>query len=697
MNILIFLAIFFIFNINLLSMEPPKAKKIEHITEIHGIKLIDNYFWLRDRNNPEVIKYLEDENNYADYILSDTKAIQEKLYNEIISRIKQTDMGVPKKIDNYYYYYKINKGQNYYIFCRKKDNLNNKEEILLDENKLAKGKNYFDVGFISVSPNHELMAYGVDYKGDEKYTIFIKNLKTKKLLSKTIKNASTDFQWANDSKTFYYTTLSEINQADKVWKHILGQKNKEDELVYTEKDERYFLNLSKSNDKSIITINLSSKDETEVWYIDANNPDKPKLIKEREKELKYTVESYNDQFVIITNKNAPEFKIVTVSKNNPDINNWVDFMPYNEEITIRNVQIYKNYWALQYSEDGLEKLKIYNTQSKTFYNVDFPEEDYYFYFYDNNEYNENKIRISYTSLKTPNQIFDYDMKERKFQLLKEQEVLGNYNKYDYETKRIFATAKDGKKVPISLIYKKGLQLNGENPTLLYSYGSYGYSTNPYFSSVRLSLLDRGFVFALAHIRGGSEYGYRWYKDGKMKNKMNTFTDFIACAEELISRKYTNPEKLVIEGGSAGGLLMGAVTNMRPDLFKLVLAHVPFVDVINTMLDSTIPLTVAEYQEWGNPNIKEDFDYMYRYSPYDNVKKTNYPNMLVRAGLNDPRVSYWEPAKWVAKLRELKTDNNYLILITNMASGHGGSSGRYEKYKEIAVDYAFIFKVLGIKD
>lgn len=674
---------------------PPKAKKVLKTTKIHGYELKDNYFWLRNKENPEVINYLKAENEYADAFMSDTKETQQKLYDEILSRIKQTDLSVPVKIDNYYYYSKTVEGKNYPIMCRKEGNLSSKEEVILDENILSEGKSYFDLGFSAISPNHKLLAYSIDTVGNENYTIYIKNLETGELLTDIIENAASGFEWALDNETFFYTTLNDVNQANKVWRHKLNS-NKSDELVYEEKDNEYFLDLDRTKDRTTITIMLASKDESEIWVIDAKNPSKePKLIKKRATQFEYYIESWKGDYLIVTNDNAINFKVMRVAKSNPSYENWYDFIPYNENVKISSVEPFENYLVVHKRENGLNSMDVINFEKRKHYTVKFPEKVYTYYSMGNPDFNSDKIRISYASLLTPNTVYDYYFDTRDFELLKQSEVLGGYDKDKYESIRIFAKAKDGKEIPISLVYKKGLQLDGNNPTILYSYGSYGYATDPYFSSIRLSYLNRGFVYAIAHIRGGGEYGDIWYRDGKMLNKMNTFTDFIACAEKLIEEKYTNNNKLVIQGGSAGGLLMGAVTNMRPDLFKLVLAEVPFVDVINTMMDPTIPLTVAEYKEWGNPNDKQYFDYMMSYSPYDNIQEKNYPNLLVRAGLNDPRVAYWEPAKYVAKLRDMKKDNNTLLFVTNMDSGHGGSSGRYDKYKEIAFDMSYIFKILGI--
>jgi oligopeptidase B len=698
-----------IFNIFILSIilvqmavsenlpSPPKAAKIIQEIKIHGKTLTDNYYWLRDKTNPEVINYLKNENDYAAKVMSGTKEIQEKFYNEMVSRIQETDLSVPVKEDDYFYYSRSEKGKQYSIHCRKKGNLAAQEEILIDENILAESKVYFDLGNYDISPDHNLIAYSIDTTGYETFTIYFKDLRTGKLLADEIKKSSSGFEWANDNKTFYYTTLNDVQQADKVWKHVLGQ-SQPDELIYQEKDNAYFLSLYKTKDKSTILISLGSKDESELWLIDANKPEqKPSLLKKRSKNFEYYLESHGDSYFIWTNDKAINFKIMTVLKSNPAYQNWKEFLPYNENIKINSIEPFKNYLVIHERAGGFTKMKIYHFSDKSVQYIDFPEKVYSYYSNSNPDFNSDKIRITYTSLITPSTVFDIDMISKKFELLKETPVLGGYDKTKYESLQIFATAKDGTKIPISLVYKKGLKKTGNNPALLYAYGSYGFSMDTYFSSNRLSLLDRGFIYAIAHIRGGGELGEMWYKNGKMLKKKNTFTDFISCAEKLIKNKYTDKDHLVIEGGSAGGLLMGAVNNIRPDLFKVVIAEVPFVDVINTMMDPTIPLTVAEYNEWGNPSTKKYFDYMLSYSPYNNVTAKNYPNILVRAGLSDPRVAFWEPAKWTAKLRDLKIDNNTLILVTNMDAGHGGASGRYSRLKDIAYDYAFMFKMLGIKE
>jgi oligopeptidase B len=667
----------------------PLANKKPHKSTIHG---------MRRKDAPEVIKYLKAENKYAEQKMKDTSVIQEKIYKEIISRIQETDLSVPVKRDEYYYYSRTVQGLQYPIYCRRKGSMDAPEQIILDHNLLAEGKQYFQIGSISVSPNHEIVAYTSDSEGYETYTINFKVIDCEEILPDKIENASDDIEWANDNKTIFYSTLSDIQQADKVWKHVLDEPIETDKLVYHELDSAYFLSIDKTKDKSTILISLMSKDESEVWVIPTDEADAmPQLIRTREPKIQYYLESYLDDYLIVTNDEALNFKIVKAPKKHPYKDNWVDFLPYNENIKISSIEPYKDYLVINERSAGLSRIRIYNMRSSEQHYIPFPEETYSCYSNDLPDFNSDTMRFTYSSFITPKSVFDYNMRDGKLILLKETAVMGNYDKNNYITKRLFAKSHDGVLIPISIVHQSNIELSGTNPTLLTGYGSYGMSNDPSFSHTYLSLLERGFVIAIAHIRGGGENGEQWYLDGKMLNKRNTFSDFISCAEYLINNKYTHPEKLVIRGGSAGGLLIGAVLNLRPELFKSALAIVPFVDVLNTMLDASIPLTVAEYSEWGNPEQKEYFDYISSYSPYDNVKKMDYPNILIRAGLNDPRVHYWEPAKWNAKLKEFKTDNNLLLLVTEMDSGHGGSSGRYSKFKEIAFDYAFILKTLGISE
>ncbi len=680
------------------SKSYPVANKVSHKNTVHGVEITDEYFWMRRKDDPEVIKYLKAENKYAEQKMKDTSELQAKIYDEIISRIQETDLSVPVKRDDYYYYSRTVQGLQYPIYCRRKGSMDAPEQVILDHNQLAEGKQYLQIGSIAVTPNHKIVAYSIDTEGYETYSINFKVIDTDEILLDKIENASDDIEWANDNKTLFYSTLNDIQQADKVWKHVLGDPIDTDKLIYHELDNAYFLSIDKTKDKSTILITLMSKDESEVWVIPANEANTmPQLIRAREPNIQYYLESYLDDYLIVTNDKALNFKIVKAPKSLVQKENWADFLPYDENIRITNIEPYRGYLVINERSAGLSKIRIYNMLSSEQHYIQFPDETYSCDSNDLPDFNSDTMRFTYSSFITPKTVFDYDMSGRQLTLLKETTVLGNYDKNEYLTKRLFAKAQDGALIPISIVHRSNFELSGDNPTLLVGYGSYGITNDPSFSHTYLSLLERGFVIAIAHIRGGGENGEQWYLDGKMMKKRNTFTDFISCSEYLINEKYTSPDKLVIKGGSAGGLLIGAVLNLRPELFKSALAIVPFVDVLNTMLDATIPLTVAEYSEWGNPEQKDYFDYISSYSPYDNVKKMDYPNILIRAGLNDPRVHYWEPAKWNAKLKEFKTDNNLLLLVTEMDSGHGGSSGRYSKFKEIAFDYAFILETLRISE
>jgi oligopeptidase B len=696
---LLLLSLIFSFYSTLIAqgVAPPVAQKIPKVDTVNGEVRVDNYYWIRERDNPEVTAYLEAENKYTASMMKDTEELQEKLFKEMVSRIKETDLSVPEKIDDYYYYTRTEEGKQYNIYCRKKGSLRAEEEILLDVNELSKGYDYFYIGVYKVSPDHQLLAYSVDTSGAENYTLYVKNLNSGELLKDVIPNTYYSVEWANDNMTLFYNILDEAQRPYKLFRHKLGTEPKDDVLVYHEKDDAYYLDLKKSKSKDYIFINLGSMVTTEVRYLDANNPEGDfKLIHPRQHEMEYYVEHHGDDFYILTNDNAKNFKLMRVPVENPSKENWVEVIPHSESVKIDDMELFKDHLVVYERENGLKKIRITNLTSDQTHYVEFLEPVYTLWQANNPDFNTNLLRFNYSSLIVPRSVFDYNMDTKIRELKKQYEVLGGYNPSLYQSERIFAKAEDGTMVPISLVYKKGMIKDGKNPLFLYGYGAYGSSSEPYFSSNRLSLLDRGFIYAIAHVRGGGEMGRYWYEDGKLLHKRNTFTDFIACAEHLIAQKYTSREKLVMAGGSAGGLLMGAVTNMRPDLFKAVIAEVPFVDVINTMLDPSIPLTVIEYEEWGNPHQKGYYDYMRTYSPYDNVAPKDYPNILITAGLNDPRVAYWEPAKWTAKLRALKTDNHLLLLKVNMGAGHGGASGRYDYLKEIAFDYAFVFKVLGIK-
>jgi oligopeptidase B len=659
---------------------------------------MDNYHWLREREDPEVISYLEAENAYTKATMKHTEPLQEKLYQEIKGRIKETDLSVPAKDGDYYYYSRTFEGKQYRTYCRKKGSLEAEEEVLLDINELAEGYDYFRIGPMARSPDHQLLAYGVDTSGSEVYTIRVKDLTTGQLLPDEIRNAYYSLQWANDSRTLFYTTLDDAKRPYKLYRHVLGTDADEDVLVHHEKDNIYSVRLGKTRSKKYLMLYLRAMMTTEVRFLEADDPTGTfKIVHPREHGHEYNVSHHGDVFYIVTNDNAINFKLMRVPVVDPAKANWSEVIPHRPEVRLQYVSIFKDHMVVHEREGGLRRLRIRRLADGVEHYLDFPEPVYTVYGGTNLEFDTNLFRFQYSSLITPRSVFDYDMDARTRELKKQQEVLGGYDPADYESERLSAKAPDGKDVPISLVYRKGMKRDGSHPMLLYGYGSYGASMDVFFSSSRVSLLDRGFIFAIAHVRGGGDLGRPWYEDGKFLKKRNTFTDFIACAEHLIAEKYTSPERLAIMGGSAGGLLMGAVANMRPDLFKAVVAQVPFVDVVTTMLDDSVPLTTMEYQEWGDPNDKTYYDYMKSYSPYDNVEARGYPNILVTAGLNDPRVQYWEPAKWTAKLRAMKTDNNRLLLKTNMGAGHGGKSGRYERLRETAFEYAFILDTLGIRE
>jgi oligopeptidase B len=679
-------------------LEPPVARKIPKDVTVHGDPRIDNYFWLRERENPEVLEYLKAENAYTDAVMKHTEALQESLYQEMKGRIKETDLSVPVKIDDYYYYNRTEAGQQYPIYCRKYGSLEAEEEVLLDQNELARGYDYFRLGVLEVSPNHRLLAYAVDTTGGEEFKLFVKDLETGKLLPDVIPQVSYSLEWANDNRTFFYTTLDPAKRPFKVFRHVLGTDAEDDQLVFHEPDEAYFVYVGKSKSKEYLFLTLESNITTEVRYLKADDPFGTfQVIHPREEGMEYSVAHNGDWFYILTNDQAINFRLMKAPVSEPDKEHWTEVIPHRENVKIDYIEMFRDFLVVFEKENGLKRIRVTRLEDGDTHYVDFPEPVYTISRGNNPEFTARFLRFNYASLITPRTVFDYDLEKRTRELKKQEEVLGGYDPNVYESKRLWATAPDGVKVPMSLVYRKGIRLDGQNPLYLYGYGSYGATIDPYFSSNRFSLIDRGFVYVIAHVRGGGYLGRPWYEDGKLLHKRNTFTDFIACAEHLIQEGYTNPDKLVISGGSAGGLLMGAVTNMRPDLFKAVVARVPFVDVINTMLDESIPLTVTEYDEWGNPHEKEYYDYIRTYSPYDNVEAKAYPNILVTAGLNDARVQYWEPAKWVAKLRDLKTDDNLVLLKTNMGAGHSGRSGRYEYLREVAFRYAFILDILGFTE
>jgi len=678
------------------DVDPPVAKIVPHVDTMFGEEVVDNYFWLRERDNPEVIDYLKAENAFTDSVTQHTKDFQDKLYQEMLDRIKETDLSVPVKRDNYYYYNRTEEGKQYSIYCRKKGNLDADEEILLDVNKLAEGKDFMRLGVFAVSPDHKMLAYATDDKGNERYDLRIKNLETGKLYPDAIENIATSVEWANDNKTLFYTITNDAWRPFKVYRHKLGDDAKNDKMIYHEKDDAFFVGLGKTKSMAYLMIGIGSNTTSEYRYLDANNPfGKFKVVEPRKHEMEYDIEHHGDKFYILTNDNAKNFKLMETPVNRTSKKYWKEVIPHRDSVMLTGMDLFKDYMVIYERKDGLRQIRVTDFNTGEAHNIEFEEPVYAVYGSKNPDFKSHVLRFTYMSLVTPRSVYDYNMKTRDRELKKQKEVLGDYNPEDYQSERIYATASDGAQIPVSLVYKKGMKKNGNNPFYLYGYGAYGMNMDAWFSSNRLSLLNRGFIFALAHVRGSSTMGRAWYEDGKLMNKKNSFTDFIAVAEHLIDEKYTSQDKLVIGGGSAGGLLVGAVVNMRPDLFKVVVADVPFVDLMNTMLDETLPLTVIEWEEWGNPNEKEAYDYMRSYSPYDNVEAKAYPNMLLTGGLNDTRVNYWEPAKWTAKLRANKTDDNILVLKTNMGAGHGGASGRYDYLKEVAFEYAFILDIMGI--
>ena len=677
-------------------MQGPVPKKIRLESTVHDTTRSDDYAWLRDRENQHVIDYLKEENLFCEKIMAHTRSLQDALYNEMVSRIKETDDSVPVKWGGYYYYHRTEKDRQYKIYCRKESSMNAPEEILLDANELATGKEYFSLGVYRMSPDHRLLAYSVDTNGSEKYTLYIKDLISGRNLPESIPDTYYGMEWGNDNRTIFYNTVDVASRPYRLFRHILGDDPAGDELIYEENDERYFLEVTKSRSNKYVFMHLGSKVSSEVRYLDADVPlDDFNVFQKREPDVEYTVEHHEDSFMIVTNDRAVNFRLMQTSVGATNKSNWKEVIPHRAEVLIEGVDAFRDFLVVYERIQGLKQIRICELKTHEDHYVSFPDPVYTVSPGGNPEYDSVSLRLVYTSMVVPPSTFDYDMKARTRELKKQEEVIG-YDHAVYSSERVFATAADGAEIPISLVYKKGMIRDGNNPLILYGYGSYGITVEPGFSSPRVSLLDRGFIFAIAHIRGGQEMGRRWYEDGKLLKKKNTFTDFIACAEFLIKEQFTSPEKMAIMGASAGGLLMGAVTNMRPDLFNAVVAKVPFVDVVNTMLDASLPLTVTEYEEWGDPNQKAYYDYIQSYAPYENVENKNYPNILATAGLNDPRVSYWEPAKWVAKLRSLKTDENLLLLRTNMGAGHGGASGRYDYLKEIAFEYAFIIDRVGKK-
>ncbi len=677
------------------AVKPPVAKKIPKSSTIHGDTRVDNYAWIRDKKNPEVIEYLKAETDYADAVTAPLEPLRQKLYDEMLARIKQTDVNVPYRKGAWYYNSRTEQGKQYPIFVRQKS-LDAPEEVVLDVNKLAEGQKFLSVAAFEVSDDGNLLAYSTDNTGYRQYTLHVRDLRTGEDLPDTAVRTH-DPVWAKDNKTLLYVVENPVSKrSDKLYRHVLGTDTANDPLVYEEKDELFDVGVERTRSGEWFVIDFDSKTSNEERVIPTSDPTaQARIIEGRKPDHKYYIDHSGDRFLIMTNDIGINYRVASVPVTDPQQKNWVDLVPYRKPVKIDSIDAFADFLVLRSRENGLANIEVVDLRDPKISRVTFPEPAYALFSGSNQDFNAAKYRYVYQSLVTPNSVYDYDMNAKTSTLLKRTEVLGGFDPANYKSERIWATAKDGVKVPISIVYRTSVDPHGRNPLWLTAYGSYGSSTQATFNSNRLSMLDRGVVFAIAHIRGGGEMGKEWHEQGRMMTKKNTFTDFIAAAEHLVSEKYTSKDKLVISGGSAGGLLMGAVTNMRPDLFKAVVAYVPFVDVINTMLDPTLPLTTQEYIEWGNPNEKPAYVYMKSYDPYSNVTKKAYPSMLVRTSLNDSQVGYWEGSKWVAKLRANKTDGNALLLKVNMGAGHGGSSGRYDKLHEDAWDYAFMLWQLGL--
>ena len=677
--------------------KPPIAKKVPKTTQIHGYTVSDDYAWMADKTktDKDVLDYLKAETDYADAMMKSTAGFQEALYKEMLARIKETDENVPYRKGDYFYYTRTEQGKQYPIYCRKNGDLKAPEEITIDMNKMAEGQKFFSVGAYNVSEDCNLLAFSTDTTGFRQYDLFVKDLRTGKIGGK-IAERVTSVAWANDNKTLFYGQEDAVTKrSDKIFRHALG--GDKHDLVFEEKDELYTTEVGKTRSKGYIVVSSTSSTTSEMRYLSADKPgDEPKLLLPRKENHEYYIDHLGENFYIRTNDQGKNFRLVIAPVGDPSQKNWKEVIPHRKAVMLEDVDCYAGHYIAFERENGLPKFHVTDLKSGKTHEIEFPEPVYVAYSGANAEFNTTTFRFGYESYITPNSTYDYDVVTRKRELRKQQPVLGGYDPKLYKSERVYATASDGVKVPISIVYKKDFKRDGQRPMLLEGYGSYGISNDVEFSSNRLSLLDRGVIFGTAHIRGGGEMGKEWHDQGKMMAKKNTFTDFITAAEYLVNEKYTSKDRLIITGGSAGGLLMGAVTNMRPDLFKAVVSFVPFVDVMSTMLDASLPLTVGEYLEWGNPNEKPAYDYMRSYSPYDNIEKKSYPTMLVRTSLNDSQVMYWEPAKYVARLRELKTDNNLLLFKVKLEpGGHGGASGRYDRLRDSAFDYAFILGQLGV--
>ena len=679
------------------DIAPPVAKKIQKKLVIHGQERIDNYYWLNERENPAVMEYLHAENAYRGAMMAGSADLQKSLYDEIVGRIKQIDESVPYLDNGYFYYHRYLKGQEYPIYARKKDAPDAPEEILIDGPEMARGLDYFHVTGLSVSENNRYLVFGVDTVSRRKYTLYFKNLSSGELLTDEIPNTNGRAVWANDNRTVFYVTKDSTLRPERVWHHHIGTKLAEDREFFHEKDNTFNVSIYKTNTDKYIVLASEQTLATEFRLLDADDVEKEAvLFQPRERDHEYYIYDQGNRFLVLTNWQAKNFRLMEARPGKTGKNQWRELVAHNKDILLERVKAFKNHIVITERTAGKNQIRVVNLKNDSEHYIAFDDPNFVAYPDDNYQFDTDVLRLSYESLTTPESVFDYNMTTMKRHLLKEEEVGGGFDRNNYKSERLWATARDSVLVPVTIVYRKGMVRDGKSSLLLYGYGSYGSSMNPYFRSSRLSLIDRGFIYAIAHIRGGSEMGRQWYEDGKLLKKKNTFNDFLDCAEYLVAQKYTSPEHLFAQGGSAGGLLMGAVVNARPDLFKGIIAAVPWVDVVTTMLDKSIPLTTAEFDEWGNPEDPVYYEYMLSYSPYDNVAAKDYPAMYVTTGLHDSQVQYFEPAKWVAKLRDMKTDNNLLILDVDMASGHGGASGRFARYKRTALQYAFILEQLKMK-
>jgi len=684
--------------VDLSTLPAPVAEVSPEELEIHGHKRVDDYYWLKERENPKVVSYLEAENTYLEKTMAHTEQFQQDLFDEMVGRIKKDDESVPYRYDDYFYYRRFLEGGEYPVYCRKKRSLEADEEIMLNVNSMAQGHEYYSVRGTRVSSGQDILAYAVDTVGRRKYSVHFRNLTRDEDLPDTITDVTGNIAWAEDNKTLFYTRQDpDTLRSYQIWRHTLGMDASDDVLVYEEEDEEFSVVVSKTKSRKFILIGSSQTLSSEYRFLEASDPAGSfRLVLKREDDHEYSVDHYGDSLFIKTNWQARNFRLMKAPMAAPwNKKNWVDVIPYRDDVLLEGFEIFQDHLVLAERKDGLIGLRVRPWSGEGEHYIDFGEPAYLAYISTNPSFDTTLLRFAYTSMTTPNSVFDYDMNSREKTLKKQDEILGGFHQADYVTERLWAPARDGKRVPVSLVYRKGFLKDGSRPLLLYGYGSYGATIDPSFRSDRLSLIDRGFVFAIAHVRGSETLGRTWYEDGKLFHKKNTFTDFIDAAEHLIAEKYADPEQVFAYGGSAGGLLMGAVINMRPDLWKGVVAAVPFVDVVTTMLDDSIPLTTSEYDEWGNPNEKDHYDYMLSYSPYDNVEAKDYSNLLITTGLQDSQVQYWEPAKWVAKLRALKTDHNRLLLHTEMKAGHGGTTGRFKRYKTTALVYAFMLDLAGL--